>query len=752
MKNVISSSLFFTLIFLAQVLHAQFQYEPNDDFINAYPIILNTTYNAAIYQTGDIDIYKFDIQTGSVLEINGSSFPSNLEPVITLYDGPSDLNELITFTNLNSNFIKYFKVCSAGTYYLKIFDADNNNSNALLYAISVTPDISDIYEYGNCNDIITNASPIETGQVIQGAINSAGDVDYYKFEVFTESVLNIKIENVPNSIRMTTALYDTPSELTNLVMWTSNSAGDDVSRYWKVCKSGIYYLKLFDSSNNRNSQLYNLLIEVDNSDIYEYGNCNDIITNASPIETGQVIQGAINSAGDVDYYKFEVFTESVLNIKIENVPNSIRMTTALYDTPSELTNLVMWTSNSAGDDVSRYWKVCKSGIYYLKLFDSSNNDRSSQLYNLLIEIDSSDIYECNDTLTEAYQLQLCTDTLFANINIRDDHDYFSFNAPANILINIEVSDIPGNIDMELELIDYLGNIIDHDSGNNGNKVKINFRTVQDGVYTVHLYDDGNNEFSPELYQLAINLIPEFNLAPDLKDMCIDESPAVLSGGSPLGGYYSGAGVDSVTGIFSPILAGIGMHNIIFTYTDTILACSVSVNTVITVHDLPNVSLSLANDTILVSEAPFALHGGMPAGGIYSGTGVDSITRNFNPLLAGVGSHQIIYTYTDIFGCTNSSLDTIKVVQLVNTLIAIPPDRSIVISPNPFFNKFTINTKNLSGQEVEIILFNINKVLVYHSIQKAAGHFEINFKDNPPGVYFLLLKTDQKSYLVKLLKV
>src|SRR5690606_38920306 len=124
----------------------------------------------------------------------------------------------------------------------------------------------------------------------------------------------------------------------------------------------------------------------------------------------------------VDYYKFEVLTESVLNIKIENVPNSIRMTTALYDAPSELNNLVMWTSNSTGDNVNRYWKVCKPGIYYLKLFDSSNNDRSSQLYNLLIEIDSSDIYECNDTLTETYQLQLCTDTLFASINIRGDHD------------------------------------------------------------------------------------------------------------------------------------------------------------------------------------------------------------------------------------------------------------------------------------------------------------------------------------------
>ena len=38
----------------------------------------------------------------------------------------------------------------------------------------------------------------------------------------------------------------------------------------------------------------------------------------------------------------------------------------------------------------------------------------------------------------------------------------------------------------------------------------------------------------------------------------------LSGGTPSGGIYSGSGVSNA--IFSPINAGVGTHNITYTYT------------------------------------------------------------------------------------------------------------------------------------------------------------------------------------------
>jgi uncharacterized protein (TIGR02145 family) len=49
-------------------------------------------------------------------------------------------------------------------------------------------------------------------------------------------------------------------------------------------------------------------------------------------------------------------------------------------------------------------------------------------------------------------------------------------------------------------------------------------------------------------------------------------PFKLKGGNPPGGIFSGAGVNSLTGFFSPSLAGTGNHPVTYTYTNT-YACS-----------------------------------------------------------------------------------------------------------------------------------------------------------------------------------
>ncbi|WP_167614524.1 T9SS type A sorting domain-containing protein, partial [Maribellus sediminis] len=81
---------------------------------------------------------------------------------------------------------------------------------------------------------------------------------------------------------------------------------------------------------------------------------------------------------------------------------------------------------------------------------------------------------------------------------------------------------------------------------------------------------------------------------------------------------------------------------------------------ITVNDLPTVTLSAFSD-VCVDAAEFALSGGSPANGTYSGTGVSS--GQFDPATAGVGTHTITYTYTDPNGCTSSNTADITVNNL-----------------------------------------------------------------------------------------
>ncbi len=72
---------------------------------------------------------------------------------------------------------------------------------------------------------------------------------------------------------------------------------------------------------------------------------------------------------------------------------------------------------------------------------------------------------------------------------------------------------------------------------------------------------------------------------------INAKPIKLKGGIPLGGTYSGPGVNSLTGVFTPALAGVGTHTITYTYMNAAL-CSASKS--ISILNLPSSIFSCGN--------------------------------------------------------------------------------------------------------------------------------------------------------------
>lgn len=68
---------------------------------------------------------------------------------------------------------------------------------------------------------------------------------------------------------------------------------------------------------------------------------------------------------------------------------------------------------------------------------------------------------------------------------------------------------------------------------------------------------------------------------------------------------------------------------------------------------PNVTLSLGKSGVFIAVPPFELTGGSPKGGRYEGRGVAN--NRFSPEDAGVGVHEIVYTYKNV-----SASDSIEV--------------------------------------------------------------------------------------------
>lgn len=89
---------------------------------------------------------------------------------------------------------------------------------------------------------------------------------------------------------------------------------------------------------------------------------------------------------------------------------------------------------------------------------------------------------------------------------------------------------------------------------------------------------------------------------------------------------------------------------------------------------------------------------MPAGGVFSGTAVSGIT--FSPAVAGIGTHDITYTYT-LGNCTKS---TIASTTIKFDSATIHYNTEIKIINNPASNPQILITVNETGK-AEWRMFN-----------------------------------------------
>ncbi len=198
--------------------------------------------------------------------------------------------------------------------------------------------------------------------------------------------------------------------------------------------------------------------------------------------------------------------------------------------------------------------------------------------------------------------------------------------------------------------------------------------------------------------------------------------------------------DSVllSGAFQTI-AGIYIDSLFSTYgCDSIVTTSLSVNTApIVVFDQ---TVSVCDTT-----AAFAITGGTPLGGTYSGVGVSA--GIFSPGVAGLGTHTITYDYTDLAGCSDSDTSTITVTVClgVNEMFS---DLSFSVFPNPFQDHVFIVSNNTKNFELQITNV-LGETVFSQKINK--GKTEINLADLTSGIYFIQSKEAGKTSAKKLIK-
>ncbi len=247
---------------------------------------------------------------------------------------------------------------------------------------------------------------------------------------------------------------------------------------------------------------------------------------------------------------------------------------------------------------------------------------------------------------------------------------------------------------------------------------------------------------------TINPTPSVT-SPGNKTACLGSAVAAISfSGSSSSSTYAWTNSNTSLGLaasgngniasFTPTTTGTST----VTVTPTLNSCQGNpVTFTITVNPLPTVALANLN-TVCDTDGSFALSGGTPTGGTYSGTGVTN--NNFNPSTAGAGTYTITYTATQN-GCSNSSTNTIQVdaCASIEDLLAT----LIIIYPNPSSSLLTVK---------DIPLDKVTELLLVDVAGRKVGNwkldnsiFNIDLSAYASGSYNLIFKGESIQLLKRL---
>ena len=140
--------------------------------------------------------------------------------------------------------------------------------------------------------------------------------------------------------------------------------------------------------------------------------------------------------------------------------------------------------------------------------------------------------------------------------------------------------------------------------------------------------------------LTVNPLPTVALAAFANPFCLQTASYVLSGGSPAGGTYSGAGISSSPD-FSPTVAGLGNHVITYSFTDA-NACSSSATQSLTVTDCTGLEeLGLGKSVQIYPN---------PNNGIFAISIIDAEFRTLQiSVYDALGRELFANTFRDVYG-------------------------------------------------------------------------------------------------------
>ena len=195
--------------------------------------------------------------------------------------------------------------------------------------------------------------------------------------------------------------------------------------------------------------------------------------------------------------------------------------------------------------------------------------------------------------------------------------------------------------------------------------------------------------------------------------------------TPNGGIFSGTGITGNS--FNPQVAGIGIHQVFYQYTD-LLGCVTSDSMNFHVNALPVLAFTHISLDYCKNALPDTLEAS-PAGGNFWGNNITN--EILNPALFVPGSYFANYTFTDLLGCSDTVSASFSVTNAVTVIFSgittfyCENESSDILTGSPLGGVFSgpgvsgnVFSPSIAGSGTHTIVYaydNLNGCFSYDSV-------------------------------------
>ena len=254
------------------------------------------------------------------------------------------------------------------------------------------------------------------------------------------------------------------------------------------------------------------------------------------------------------------------------------------------------------------------------------------------------------------------------------------------------------------------------------------------TYTV-IGTDANGCEAADDVTITVNPLPTVFIDINAQlPVCPNDPVPLIAGGTASSFSWSSGSMTAQETVFPTVTTT-------YTVTGTDLnGCMNTAQVTIDVLPGPNVFLEPFGPVCLQS-APFTLITGSPAGGTYSGPGVSN--GEFDPNVAGVGTHPITYSFTDANGCTGTSTFNL----IVDDCLSLQElsEAGYNLYPNPATDVVII--ERTEGLPAKIDVYDMTGRIVL-STTTSDNPIQIDVSQWSPGEYVFRFKVEDTMYQQK----